>query len=86
MARAQNSSGGPSFDGWDAAEVKFFPLQVFDLTATFVLDCLEYGHVPKQFLQSRMICIPKTDNLDNYQSGLPSHHYVVFHHLSICWN
>ena len=67
MARAQNATGGPSFDGWDAGEIKFFPLQVFDLIASFFLHCIETGQIPKQFLQSRMICLPKTDKLENYQ-------------------
>ena len=66
-AGAQTSSGGPSLDGWSASELKFLPLEVFNLVSSFFLHCLSVGEVPKQFLESRMICIPKTDKVVNYQ-------------------
>lgn len=61
VARARTSSGGPSLDGWSASELKFLPLEVFNLVSSFFLHCLSVGEVPMQFLESRMICIPKTD-------------------------
>ena len=66
LARAQDSSGSAGPDGWTAEEIRFLPLDVFDIASDLFRSFASLGQVPGQFQQSRMCCIPKPNKITQH--------------------
>ena len=57
QARLMKGAGGP--DGWHAQEVCHLPLGVFQLFRSLLDLFSRTSGLPRQFFQSRMVCLPK---------------------------
>ena len=57
VAKGGKGSAGP--DGWSGPELSALPVDVFDTFALLGSRWLDMGGAPSQFLESRMICLPK---------------------------
>ncbi|CAL1138292.1 unnamed protein product [Cladocopium goreaui] len=63
MATVQGCRGAAGADGWTADEIRYLPLDAFNLVANFFERCVAEGELPSQFFEARMVCIPKGDPL-----------------------
>ena len=59
QAAAADGRGAAGPDNWSADEIKFLPLDAFNTVAQLFKDFAQHGEVPRQFRQSRMVCLPK---------------------------
>jgi len=63
--QAQDAAGTGGCDGWHSKELKSLPLPCFDLVADIIQEGIQKGQVPAQFLQSRMVCLPKGSKISS---------------------
>ena len=57
---AQSAAGAAGCDGWCGQELRFWPLPVWQLVSQLISEAIDRNQIPKQFLQARMVCIPKS--------------------------
>ena len=62
---AQSAAGAAGCDGWCGQELRFWPLPVWQLVSQLISEAIDRNQIPKQFLQARMVCIPKANKISN---------------------
>ena len=83
MATAQGCRGAAGADGWTADEIRYLPLDAFNLVANFFERCVAEGELPSQFFEARMVCIPKAAKITDYQIHVDQCRPITI--LSVFW-